>query len=323
MAVVARLFCLDTVMIDVVVRISDVPDSGGDVLASEHLITTGGGYNAMSAAARQGVEAVYAGRLGRGPFSSIARASLARDHVAEPVESDEASDAGFCVAMITDDGERTFVTAAGAESSLRYSDLAALDVRSGDFVLISGYNVMYPDSAEIVLEFLATLNDKVVVAFDPSNRVTDIPETYLRRALERADWTLCNETEAALLTGEDALIDSVVALAKITGRRGVVVRHGASGCTVVEKGDVAVLVGGFEVDVVDTNGAGDTHSGVFLAELAQGTAVLEAARRANAAAALAISVLGPASSPVRDVVTAMIERPAQAPGGARAVSGQS
>jgi sugar/nucleoside kinase (ribokinase family) len=31
-----------------------------------------------------------------------------------------------------------------------------------------------------------------------------------------------------------------------------------------------VLVDGFNVAVVDTNGAGDTHSGVFLAEIALG-----------------------------------------------------
>jgi sugar/nucleoside kinase (ribokinase family) len=75
---------------------------------------------------------------------------------------------------------------------------------------------------------------------------------------------------------------------------------------VLVKNGAPVHVDGFEVAVLDTNGAGDTHSGVFLAELAMGTDVLEAARRGNAAAAVAISILGPASSPERDVVTAMI-----------------
>ena len=149
MSTSARLFCLDTVMIDIVLRIAEMPESGSDVLASEHLIATGGGYNSMSAAARQGVGAVYAGRLGRGPFSSIARSSLAKDHVDEPIEADESHDAGFCVALIDDGGERTFITSAGAEASLRSADLSSLDVRGGDYVLVSGYNVMYPDSAEI------------------------------------------------------------------------------------------------------------------------------------------------------------------------------
>ncbi len=305
----ARLFCLDTVMIDIVLRIAAVPPSGADVLASAHLITTGGGYNAMSAAARQGVAAVYAGRLGHGPFSSIARSSLDDDNVLEPLEPNETMDAGFCVALIDDGGERTFITSPGAEGSLRATDLSSLDVRRDDYVLVSGYNVMYPESAGFVLEWLAGLGDDAVVAFDPAIRVTDIAPENLRRALERADWVLCNETEASSLTGEASLEGAVTALGDLAGRRGVVVRHGASGCTVLVRGAEPVRVDGFDVTVVDTNGAGDTHSGVFLAELASGTDVIEAATRANAAAAAAISVLGPASCPDRDVVTAMIQRP--------------
>jgi sugar/nucleoside kinase (ribokinase family) len=295
-------------MIDIVLRISEIPESGSDVLANEHLIATGGGYNSMSAAARQGVGAVYAGRLGRGPFSSIARSSLTSDHVDEPIEADDLHDAGFCVALIDDGGERTFITSAGAEASLRFADLSSLVVRSGDYVLVSGYNVMYPGSADVALDFLANLDEDVVVAFDPSNRVMDIPKENLDLVLDRADWTFCNETEATLLTGKDSLVESVEALAKRTGRRGVVVRHGATGCTVLVKGGEPVLVDSFNVTVVDTNGAGDTHSGVFLAELALGTDVIEAARRGNAASAVAISVLGPASCPNRDVITDMIRQ---------------
>jgi len=298
-------------MIDIVVRIAQVPASGADILASEHLIAPGGGYNAMSAAARQGVSAIYAGRLGRGPFSSIARSAFDDDDVHEALEADDSQDTGFCVAMIDDDGERTFITSTGAEVSLRSGDLASLDVRSGDYVLVSGYNVMYPDSAPVVLAWLAGLRDDIVVAFDPSNRVMDIPKENLALMLERADWTFANETEAALLTGKGSLEESVVALAEETGRRGVVVRHGASGCTVLVKSARPVHVAAFDTTVVDTNGAGDTHSGVFLAELAHGTDVLEAAQRGNAASAVAISVLGPASCPIRDVISAMIRNPSQ------------
>lgn len=300
------MFCLDTVMIDIVLRVDEVPERGADVLASEHLIATGGGYNAMSAASRQGVSAVYAGRLGRGPFSEIAGTSLERDRIVAPFEADETRDAGFCVAIIDNGGERTFITSPGAEGSLRSSDLSTLHVVDCDYVLISGYNVMYPDSAPIVLQWLADLDQAVVVAFDPSNRVADIPDENLRRVLDRADWTLCNEIEASHLTGESSLDGSVVALGRRTGRRGVVVRHGAGGCTLLLRNAQPVHVPGFDVIVVDTNGAGDTHSGVFLAELARGTDVIEAAQRGNAAAAVAITVLGPATCPERSVISDMI-----------------
>ena len=64
----------------------------------------------------------------------------------------------------------------------------------------------------------------------------------------------------------------------------------------------AVVVPGFTTTVVDTNGAGDVHNGVFVAELASGHDPLAAARWANAAAAMAISKFGPATGPRRDDV---------------------
>ena len=71
---------------------------------------------------------------------------------------------------------------------------------------------------------------------------------------------------------------------------------------------MAIVVDGFVTDVVDTNGAGDVHNGVFLAELISGHDAFDAARWANAAAAMAISRLGPATGPTRDDVAAWIVR---------------
>jgi sugar/nucleoside kinase (ribokinase family) len=209
--------------------------------------------------------------------------------------------------MIDATGERTFITSPGSEESLREADLASLDVRGDDYVLVSGYNVMYPGQAERVLHWLATLSEETVVAFDPSNRVADIPVGNLDEILGRADWVLCNEIEAATLTGATTIEASLTALASRSGRRGVVIRTGADGCCLISRGREQTFIRPFETTVLDTNGAGDTHSGVFLAELARGTDELEAARRANAGAAVAIATLGPASCPPRDVITALLE----------------
>jgi sugar/nucleoside kinase (ribokinase family) len=294
-------------MIDIVLRITRVPERGSDILASEHLLATGGGYNAMSSFARQGLPAVYGGKLGTGPFSEIARAALASDAIDVPLSPSLDLDAGFCVALIDDDGERTFITSAGAEGTLTKPDLEQLRTVTGDVILVSGYNVMYPDQATVVLAWLAHVPDDVIVAFDPGNRVDDIPVENLGAMLGRADWMLCNELEASSLTGEHSLDASVMALLQLTGRRGVVVRHGATGCTIAQPGEAVTVVPAIATKVVDTNGAGDTHSGVFLAELSRGTSVEEAALRANVAASIAIATLGPSTCPTRDVVTAAIE----------------
>ncbi|HUY42241.1 MAG TPA: PfkB family carbohydrate kinase [Acidimicrobiales bacterium] len=294
----ARLFCLDSVMIDVVLRVSTLPPRSGDVLASERLITTGGGFNAMSAASRQGMTSLYAGRLGTGPFSDLARSALAAEGIVAPIDADADRDAGICVVLVEPDGERTFVTSPGSEATLDRRHLESLDVQSGEVLLISGYNVMYPGLAETVLDWVATL-EGVTVAFDPATRMVDIPERNLAAMLARADWLLCNRDEATALTGLETPLDAAALLRKRDGLA-VVVREGARGCVVTAPGIEPLEVAGFLTRVVDLNGAGDVHNGAFLAELERGADPVGAARRANAAAAVAVSFFGPASGPTRE-----------------------
>jgi sugar/nucleoside kinase (ribokinase family) len=54
------------------------------------------------------------------------------------------------------------------------------------------------------------------------------------------------------------------------------------------------------VKAVDSTGAGDAHAGVFLATLADGRDPLQAAARANTAAAFAVTRPGPATAPTRE-----------------------
>jgi sugar/nucleoside kinase (ribokinase family) len=301
-----RLFCLDTVLVDVDLRVASLPERAGDVRASSQLITTGGGFNAMSAATRHDLKVVYAGRLGRGPFATLALRDLASEAIETPLEANNDLDCGVCVVLVEPDGERTFVTAPGAESTLRVSDLATLTVRGGDVVLVSGYNVMYRDMDSAVLAWLGDLASDVVVAFDPATRVEDVPPANLQRVMARANWLLCNRAEAAELSGEADALVAATYLAEAHRSLNVLVRTGAEGCVVAPREGTAVAVEGFRTTVVDTTGAGDVHNGVFLAELAQGRDPWEAARYANAAAAMSVARPGPATSPTRVEVAAFV-----------------
>jgi sugar/nucleoside kinase (ribokinase family) len=301
-----RLFCLDTLLIDVVLRVGALPERAGDTLARDQLITAGGGFNAMSAAARHGLGVVYAGRLGAGPFSSLAETALAHEHVSTPIDRNEGLDTGICVVLVEPDGERTFVTSPGAEATLRAEDLAKLDVRDGDHVLVSGYNLMRERLADVVLGWLGGLSTEVIVVFDPATRMVDIPSHYLEVVLRRTNWLLCNAKEARTLAGIADAVSSATMLASRNDSLDVLVRTGAQGCVVALNHRDARAVEGFQTNVVDTNGAGDVHNGVFVAELASGRDAWAAARWANAAAAMAISRLGPATCPPRQEVAAWI-----------------
>lgn len=292
-------------MIDIVMNVEELPVRGGDVRSSRRLVTPGGGFNVMSAARRQGAHALYVGQLGTGHFADVARGALEKEGIEVAVAPRGDGDLGLCVVLVDVSGERTFVTSPGAELDLRGDDLGAVSVRPGDVVYLSGYNVLYPEVATTVSGWLQSLTADAVVAFDPGPRAADIDPTIMSAVLTRTDWLLCNATEARLVSGLEDVVDAGRTLRRFWQCERVIVRDGGRGCVGVDRAG-AVLAPSFATNVVDTNGAGDVHNGVVIAELLNATPGEEALVRANAAAAIAISFLGPASCPARDRVDALV-----------------
>ncbi|MFZ1063015.1 MAG: PfkB family carbohydrate kinase [Acidimicrobiales bacterium] len=302
----ARFLGLDTIMIDVVVKVASLPQKGLDELATNRLVTPGGGFNALSAAARQGMMALYLGQVGSGPFADVASQALEVEGIGAPIPRRADVDLGLCLVFVEPDGERSFVTSPGAEGQLTARELSEVEVAEGDVLFMSGYDVVYDALRIEIMSWLRSLPENVALAFDPGPRVGDIPVDVLDEVLARTDWLLCNRHEAATLTGHVDLDQALVHLLARTGRRGVVVRDGAAGCALARAHEATVNVAAVPTDPIDTNGAGDVHNGVFLAEVSRGTDVIEALQRANVAAAIAISQLGPATCPQRDVISARL-----------------
>lgn len=300
---VDRLVHVGNVLIDLVMNIPALPKAGGDVLATSSQVTPGGGYNVMVAAARQGLPVAYGGAHGTGPFGEITRARLAEAGIAVLQEATPGADTGFDVALVDGDGERTFATSTGAEAMLTYEQLAGISVGAADAVYVSGYGLVYPDNRAALVRWLDTLPGEATVVVDPGPLVADIPADVLSPVLARTDWWSCNLREATIMTGHADPEQAAAALAGLTGRAGVVVRMGPDGCLVITAPDAGIRhVPAFEAKAVDSNGAGDAHVGVFAAALADGLPPVQAARRANAAAAIAVTRHGPATAPGREEV---------------------
>ncbi|MET7569084.1 PfkB family carbohydrate kinase [Streptomyces sp. NPDC005492] len=291
-----RLWHLGNVVVDLVLEIPALPERGGDVLATRTEHTPGGGFNVMAAAARQGLPVTYAGAHGTGPFGDRARAALHAEGIDVLLAPRPQPDTGFVVCLIDTEGERTFVTSPGAEATLTAADLLELRPETDDLVYITGYGLLYDSNRAALLDLLPRLDPTVTLVTDPGPLAAEIPEPALELLLARSDWWSCNAREATLLTGIDDPSEAARALASRLERGSPLVRTGADGC-LVHDGERLVAVPGFEVRAVDLNGAGDAHTGVFMAALARGLAPVTAARRANAGAALAVTTPGPATAP--------------------------
>lgn len=303
MADTARVVSLGSILIDLTVDLPWLPERGGDVLATATRTVVGGGFNLAAAVARQGIHCVYGAPWGSGTNGGIVQRALEAEGIELGSASRGDGDTGFCINLVEPDGERTFVTLAGVEGRMTRAGLDALNPTPTDLVSISGYDLLYDGSGPVLAEWVPTL-DVAELVVDPGPLVGEIPKERWRAVADCLTVLTLNQREARLLADAPtasgaALLDAVrphVARGAL-----VVVREGASGSVAAggSLGDRIVQVAAPRVPVVDTTGAGDTHTGVLLAELARGTGIDDALALANRAAAISVTRVGSATAPTR------------------------
>lgn len=300
-------------LVDVVIEVPDLPARGQNVMATSVTDYAGGAVTVLVSAARFGAECVHAGAHGTGPHGDLIRHALATEGIALSATPVPGSDTGICVVLIEPSAERTFVTTLGAEREITVETLATSAPRPGDLVCVTGFSFALAQTGVPLLAWLRTLDEGVVVVLDPGSAFAGLSPSVRTEMLALTDVWSSNLDEAEdLLAALDHTPDSddlsVVTAAIAPLLRGdaiTIVRDGAAGCAVQVEGETTV-VPGFPQTAVDTNGAGDTHTGALLAEVAAGTPWVEGCRRANAAAAIKVTRRGPATAPTAAEVDAFL-----------------
>jgi len=300
---VSRVIHTGQALVDVVVEVPHLPDRGQNVMAASATDYAGGAVTVLVAAARFGADCVHAGAHGTGPHGDIVRDALAREGIAASAAPVEDLDTGICVVMVEPSAERTFVTTLGAERRISVESLDTSEPGPGDLVCVTGFSLALDSTRDPLLAWLPTLHTDVIVVLDPGAAFAGLDPAVRAAMLEVTDVWSSNAEEAEDLlraVGQDApddlaaLTTAVVPL--LRGDAVAIVRDGPEGCAVHVAGETT-YVAGFPQTPIDTNGAGDTHTGALLAEVAAGTPWVEGCRRANAAAAIKVTRRGPESAP--------------------------
>ncbi|MDT0213482.1 PfkB family carbohydrate kinase [Rothia sp. ARF10] len=292
-------------LVDVVVQVPSIPRRGGNVMAPPPEEYAGGAVNILLAAARQGASCVHAGATGTGPHGDLVRSALAAEGVtvSSPVVPD--LDTGICVVMLEPTAERTFVTTQAAERLISVESLQTSRPQAGDLVCVSGYSLT-GTTRDPLLQWLIGLPDGVEVVLDPGAIFAELDDGVRRAMLDLTTVWTGNAEESEALTGESDIVRAAAACTEHLRTDAVaIVRDGPEGCAVHADGTTTDL-DGYPQKPVDTNGAGDTHTGVLVACRAAGMDWVEAARRANAGGAIKVTRRGPATAPTAAEIDAFL-----------------
>ena len=300
-------------LVDEVIEVPALPARGQNVMASSVAQYAGGAVTVLLAAARLGAVCVHAGAVGAGPHGDVIRAALDADGIAASAPPVTTQDTGVCVVLVEPTAERTFVTTLGAEREITVDSLASASAGPGDLVCVTGYSLAVEQTRDPLLAWMETLPPDAVVVLDPGAAFASLSAEVRDAMLARTDvWTGNAEETTDLLsasaasvsvpaTGREIVAQAAAVPALLRDGAVAIVRDGAEGCAVSVAGETT-YVPGFPQKPVDTNGAGDTHTGALLASVATGASWVDASRRANAAAAIKVTRRGPTTAPTADEV---------------------
>ena len=290
----ARVIVVGSVNVDLVATVDRLPRRGETVTGARFAQHHGGkGGNQAVAAARLGARTWFVGAVGGDAFGEAARVALDAEgvDVTEVLTLPEEA-TGVALILVDAEGENSITVAGGANVALTPAHVgAALDrlrPAPGDVVLV-GHEIPTATATEALRRARAT-GATTVLNPAPATGVT-------AEMLALADVLTPNDGEATeLLAGTgpaDGRADGTDAdrLAGLAPDGHILVTRGARGAVLVSR-DAALPIPARSVPVVDTVGAGDTLNGALAAGLAGGLPLAEAARRAVAAASLAVTRAG-------------------------------
>jgi sugar/nucleoside kinase (ribokinase family) len=227
----------------------------------------GSAGNTIRAMARLGTEVGFIGKVGNDTTGDFYEQALRNIGVA-PYILRSKHRSGKCVALVSPDGERTFITHLGAAAHLHPEDIDGVIFDSYDCLYIEGYLVQDHDLIRTAIEKAKAHGLKVAIDLASFNVVAENLD-FLRDIVEKyVDILFANEEEAREFSGEVEPLNALQYISRMCEL--VVVKIGMKGA-LIKRGDEVVHVGIMAAAKrVDTTGAGDFYAAGFLAALCQG-----------------------------------------------------
>lgn len=240
--------------------LTHLPERDGGAYTREREDAFGGvAANVAVGLHRLGRESTLVARLGTDEraeriLSHLRSEGLVTEHVRK-----RPGETTYCLVLRDPHGERMLVTAGDSAKRLRLDAAAENAIAAADAVFLTAYA---PDSVtRSVLDALDTTVEPPALAFDLSGSLPALEdrgtqESTIDRVLDRAALFVAGDVAAASYFG-GGTETAVSRLQERRVRRGAIT-HGTDGATLVTPTDT-VHVPAFDVDAVDTTGAGDAY----------------------------------------------------------------
>ncbi|MDO4328494.1 MAG: carbohydrate kinase family protein [Lachnospiraceae bacterium] len=197
------------------------------------------------------------------------------------------------VGLVTEDGERTFVT--NRQGSLwKFSD-ADVDMAVFEQAKVLSFasifnNPLFTGEKLVSIFRRAKEAGMTIFADMVKPRLGETIED-IREALSYVDYFFPNYSEASLMTGKTD-VNEIADTFLSYGVKNVIVKTGKSGCLIKNNQEAIVVPAYPKANCIDTTGAGDNFASGFISAFLKGNDLVTCGRYANAVASVSVEYVG-------------------------------
>lgn len=278
-----KVVVLGDIFVDVVLRVPYYPEEGLDAMAREIHVRQGGSSTATSIVlSRLGIESRVLGRVGDDPLGDIALELLQESGIStECIQRDINHRTGLLFAVVSDHGERTMFVYRGANDYLTGS--APIE---SDWLHVSGYSLLNSPQREFAQSALERAHKEgIPCSLDPGvQSCIDTPE-LVKNLLKYVNVVFPSLQEIKQILPNEDPYESAHMMTEY-GVPIVALKLGGEGSYLVDTThSITAKIPAFQVDAIDTTGAGDSYAGGFIAGRLSGLNTVQSCILGSAAAA--------------------------------------
>ena len=267
--------------------LSQFPVKGQDTLIQDTFERIGGcPINAAFTLKKFGLDPVLYSAVGAESIEKVQAYFHRNELPADGLFVIEDQKTGFCMILLDDQKERTFMTYRGCEGIFDPARIPALNYRA---CCLTGLYLIYGTDSENAVAYLHTFGADQELFFDPGPLCDQIDPDLLEKAMRLCTHLKVNEEEQRLL--EQTLGRPLTAYFQYR-MRAVVVTCGSRGAQLIQPEQTQSFPA-LPIKLADSNGAGDAFFAGYAASVLQGKPLAECMRIASACGALTAMTLGP------------------------------
>lgn len=289
----AKILNFGSCNLDYVYSLDHIVTVGETEASSGLQIFPGGkGLNQSIAAARAGARVYHAGAIGED--GKLLRSVLSESGVDVSFLRISEGRSGHAIIQVSKNGENSIVLYQGANVSFTNEqiDLFLEGFGAGDIMLVQNETNLVDYAIDKAYE------KGLTVALTPS----PFNEKVKGIDFSKLSYLILNESEIKELSGATDTEAAIVSLLNKYPKLKIMLTLGSKGC-IYRDANQSLYHPAFSVKAVDTTGAGAAFAGYFITGISEGMSSASAMRLASAAAALAVSKKGAATSiPMRSAV---------------------